>query len=54
MQHIHAEFGNEIGFMPSGNSSVTLTYTRAKGAFTMATNFGTKITINGYKYISTR
>jgi len=32
MQHIHAEFGFEIGFVTSGNSSMTLTYTRDKGA----------------------
>jgi len=31
MQHMHAEFGFEIGFVPSGNSSVTLPYTRDKG-----------------------
>ena len=50
MQHIHAEFGFEIGFFLSGNSSVTLSYTRDKRAFvTMATNFGTKIAINAYK-----
>jgi len=29
-QHVHAEFGFEIGFVPSGNSSVTLPYTRDK------------------------
>jgi len=28
MQHRDAEFGFEIGFVPSGNSSVTLPYTR--------------------------
>ena len=32
MQHIHAEFGFEIGFVLPGNSSVTLPYTRVKGA----------------------
>ena len=32
MQHIHAEFGFEIGFVLSWNSCVTLTYTREKGA----------------------
>jgi len=32
MQHIDAEFGFEIGFVPSGNSSVTLPYTRDNGA----------------------
>jgi len=30
MQHIHAEFGFEIGSVLSGNSSVTLRYTRDK------------------------
>jgi len=55
MQHIHAVFGFEIAFVLSGNSSVTLSYTRDKGPLnTMATNFGTKITINAYKCISTR
>jgi len=31
MQQIHAEFGFEIGFQLSVNSSVTLPYTRDKG-----------------------
>jgi len=31
MQHIHAEFGFEIGFVLSGNSYVTLMYTKDKG-----------------------
>ena len=48
MQHIHAELGFEIAFVPSGNSSMTLPYTRDKGAYTMATNFGTKIAINAF------
>ena len=52
-RHIHAEFGFEIGFELSGNSSVTLPYTRERGV-TMATNFATKIAINAYKWISTR
>jgi len=30
-RHMHAEFGFEIGFVPSRNSSVTLPYTRDKG-----------------------
>jgi len=51
-RHIHAEFGFEIGYVPSGNSSVTLPYTGQRG-ITMATNFGTKIAINAYKCIST-
>jgi len=32
MQHIHAEFGFEIGFVLSKNSSVTLPYIGDKGA----------------------
>jgi len=32
MQHIHAEFGFEIGLVLSWNSCVTLSYTRDKGA----------------------
>ena len=47
MQHIHAEFGFEIGFVPSGNLSVILPYMGQRGV-TMATNFGTKITINAF------
>jgi len=54
-RHIHAEYGYEIGFVPSGNSSVILPYTRDKGALPiMATNLGTKFAINAYKCISTR
>ena len=42
--------------MLSGNSSVTLPYTRDKGqrGVTVATNFGTKIAINAYKSICMR
>ena len=54
MQHIHAEFGFEIGFVPYGNSSMTLPYTKEQRGVTMATNFGTKIAINVYKCISMR
>jgi len=32
MQHIHAEFGFDIGFVLTENSSGTLLYTRDKGA----------------------
>ena len=32
MQHMRAEFGFETGIVLSGNSSVTLPYTRDKGA----------------------
>jgi len=42
--HNHAEFPFEIGLPLSGNSSMTLTYTKD----TMATNFGTKIAINAF------
>ena len=41
MHHIRAEFGYEIGFVLSGNSSVTLSYTRDKGA-TKQPSFGIK------------
>ena len=51
--HIHAEFGFEIGFMPSGNSCDTPVHKGQRGV-TMATNFGTKIAINAYKWISMR
>ena len=30
MQHIHAEFGFEIGFVPSGNLSMTLVVDKSK------------------------
>jgi len=52
MQRIRAEYDFETGFMPSGNSSVTLPYTRDEGALPWATNFGTKIAINAHKRIS--
>ena len=53
MQHIHAEFVFWIGFVQSGNSSITLPYKGQRGV-TMATNFGTKTVINAYKFICTR
>ena len=53
MQHIHAEFGFEIGFVPSENSSDTPVHKGQRGV-TMATNFGTKIAINAYKCITMR
>ena len=53
-RHIHTEFGLEIGFVPSGNSSLTLPYTRDKGALPWQPIFGTKIAINAYKCISVR
>jgi len=52
-RHIHAEFGFEIGFVPSDNLSVTH-HTQGINDVTIATNFGTKIAINAYKCISTR
>ena len=56
MQHIHAEFGFEIGFVPSGNSSVTFTYTRDKGALPWQPILGQKllIAISARKCISMR
>ena len=43
MRHIHAEFGFEIGFVPSGNSSVILPYTRDKGALPWQPILGLKL-----------
>jgi len=43
MQDIHAEFGFEIGFVLSGNSTVTLLYTRNKGALPWQPIFGLKL-----------
>jgi len=42
-RHIHAEFGFEIGFVLSGNSSVTLSYTRDKGALPWQPSLGIKL-----------
>ena len=53
MQHIHAEFGFEIGFVLSRNSSDSTVHKGQRGV-TMATNFGTKIAVNAYVCISTR
>ena len=47
MHHIYAEFGFEIGYVPSGNSSVTLVH-KGQREVTMATNFGTKIAISAF------
>jgi len=41
-RHIHAEFGFQIGFVPSGNSSVTLPYTTDKGATLHGNQFADK------------
>jgi len=54
MQHIRAEFLVEIGFVLSGNSSVTLSYTSDKGALPWQPILGDKIAINAYKCISKR
>jgi len=54
IQHIYAEFGFEIRFVLSRNSSVTLPYTRDNGALPWQPNFGTNIAINAYKCICTR
>jgi len=43
MQHTYAEFGFEIGVVPSGNSSVTLPYTRDKGALPWQPILGLKL-----------
>ena len=43
MQHINTEFGFEIGFVPSGNSSMTLPYTRDKGALPRQPILGLKL-----------
>ena len=48
MQHIHAEFGFVIGFVPSGNSSVTLQYTGDKGELPWQPILGTKVDINAF------
>jgi len=47
VQHVHAEFGLEIGYVLSENSCMTLPYTRTKGV-TTATNFGTKIATKAF------
>jgi len=43
MQHIHAEFGFEIGFVLSVNSFVTLSYIRDKWALPQQPIFGLKL-----------
>jgi len=43
MQHMHAEFGFEIGFVLSWNSSETLPYTRDKGALPWQPILGLKL-----------
>jgi len=43
MQHIHAEFGFGIGFVLSGNSSVTLPYTRDKSTLPWQRILGLKL-----------
>ena len=47
MRHIHTEFDSEIGFVLSGNSSVTLPYTMDKGALPWQPILG----LNSYKCI---
>ena len=42
-RHIHAEFGYEIGFVPSGNSSVTLLYTGDEEALPWQPILGLKL-----------
>jgi len=48
MQHIHAEFGFEIGFVLPKNSSVTLPYTRDKGVLPWQPILMTEIAINAF------
>jgi len=43
MQRVHAEFGFDIGFVLSGNSSVTLPYTSDKGALPWQPILGLKL-----------
>jgi len=43
MQHINAEFGFGIGFVQSGNSSITPPYTRDKGALPWPQILGQKL-----------
>jgi len=43
MQHINAEFGFGMGFVQSGNSSMTLPYTRDKGALPWQPILGQKL-----------
>jgi len=52
MQHIHAEFGFEIGFVTSG---IHRWHSRTQGTkgSTMATNFGTRIAINAFRWETT-
>ena len=49
MQHIHAEFGFEIGFVHATGEFISDTpvHKRQRGV-TMATNFGTKIAIDAF------
>jgi len=51
MQHIHAEFGFEIGFVLSGNSSVTLWFTRNKSALPWQPIFGVKLLQMHFYYL---
>ena len=51
MQYIHAEFGFEIGFMLSG---IQTPVHNGQRAVTMATDFGTKITIYAHQCMSAR
>ena len=42
-RHIHTEFGLEIGFMQSGNSSLIIPYTRNKGELPWQPILGLKL-----------
>jgi len=46
MRHVRAEFGFEIGFQLSANSSLTAAVHNRQTGVTMATSFGNKIATN--------
>jgi len=48
MHHVNAEFGFEIGYVPSGNSSVTLPYTRDTGRLPWQPILGLKLLSNAF------
>jgi len=48
MQHTNAEFGFEVGFVLSENSSVTLPYTTDKGVLPWQPILGIEIAINAF------
>jgi len=54
MQHIDAEFGFWDRVCAIGEFICDTPLYKGQRGVTIATNFGTKIAINAYKYISTR